>query len=251
MSALVMANVTKVDCQVIFIHCRRDKVRRHLFNQHGKTADEATTLINSRRLVTANDDPVALLLDSAAAADAAAQAMADASTSTEDPPIEESVVETTAVATTDVPDVPPAKPLGSTLTRRPAKVALAEPEDPPPPPPVLFTVDVMNSEEIVETSLQLDELAAAIDDAVLALDTAATLPPPPSLPELKSSTMARRYKCPRCDYSASRSNTVKVHVRAVHEQARSLQCPSCPYKSARKGDLNRHVRMVHEGKKSK
>jgi len=85
-----------------------------------------------------------------------------------------------------------------------------------------------DAEEIVETSFQLEDLLEL------------------NLEPQHIHTSTKRYKCPQCDYSATRSNTVKVHVSAVHEKIRNLRCPQCHYTSARRGDLNRHVRMVHE-----
>ena len=60
---------------------------------------------------------------------------------------------------------------------------------------------------------------------------------------------ARRHYCEHCGYRAARSNTLKMHLLAVHAGDRRHLCPAasagCGYRSARVGDLNRHFKAVH------
>ena len=57
---------------------------------------------------------------------------------------------------------------------------------------------------------------------------------------------SRRHRCSFCHYKAARSNTLKMHVVAVHEGNKSFVCAHCSYRSARRGDLNRHLKTVHK-----
>ncbi len=56
----------------------------------------------------------------------------------------------------------------------------------------------------------------------------------------------RKYECQFCDYKAARSNTLKMHIIAVHEQAKTFACDMSSYKTARRGDFNRHTKTVHK-----
>lgn len=62
--------------------------------------------------------------------------------------------------------------------------------------------------------------------------------PPPST--------ARPFRCPHCEYCATRRDTLNNHVATVHEGKKPYACSQCSFKTARKAALDKHVRRMHQ-----
>ena len=60
-------------------------------------------------------------------------------------------------------------------------------------------------------------------------------------------TSEKPYGCPQCDYSCTQSSTLKVHMR-MHTGEKPYSCTQCNYSSSRSDALKRHKR-VHTGEK--
>ena len=54
----------------------------------------------------------------------------------------------------------------------------------------------------------------------------------------------RRFKCNECDYIASQSGCLKMHVMAKHQGIR-FPCQVCDYKGTTKGNTNMHMKNKH------
>merc|ERR1712027_129495 len=63
---------------------------------------------------------------------------------------------------------------------------------------------------------------------------------------LTTPTQIRKmYYCDKCDYSASKSTSVKYHKQTVHEGLR-YACDQCDYKATENGALKKHKQTQHE-----
>ena len=51
--------------------------------------------------------------------------------------------------------------------------------------------------------------------------------------------------CGQCDYVATRSDNLKMHIKNKHDLVR-YPCDLCDYKSTRESDLRRHKKTVHK-----
>jgi len=54
----------------------------------------------------------------------------------------------------------------------------------------------------------------------------------------------RRFGCDECDYKATQSGSLKVHVMAKHKGIR-FPCQACDYKGTTKGNTRMHMRNKH------
>ena len=59
-------------------------------------------------------------------------------------------------------------------------------------------------------------------------------------------TLARKFKCDKCDFSCLEPNKLKIHEDAVHVKSVKYQCHLCKYFSFRKTGLQNHIKVVHE-----
>ena len=59
-------------------------------------------------------------------------------------------------------------------------------------------------------------------------------------------TIARKFKCDKCDFSCLEPNKLKIHEGAVHAKSVKYQCQLCKYFSYRKTGLQNHIKVVHE-----
>ena len=65
--------------------------------------------------------------------------------------------------------------------------------------------------------------------------------------EIKPSKRTQRdHACPQCDAAFGRADSLRTHVRTVHEQRRDHACPQCDAAFGEAGNLRRHVRTVHK-----
>ena len=53
------------------------------------------------------------------------------------------------------------------------------------------------------------------------------------------------YECDKCDYKASRKDSLNTHTKSVHDQSK-FQCEQCNYKASRKHHLQSHVKSQHD-----
>ena len=60
---------------------------------------------------------------------------------------------------------------------------------------------------------------------------------------------SRIHTCPQCDYKTGRADSLRKHVRAVHEQRKDHACSQCDAAFGQAGNLRKHVRVVHEKRK--
>ena len=89
-------------------------------------------------------------------------------------------------------------------------------------------------------------MAANIDLLELHMKKAHNVPLGPA------SQSDKTYKCENCPKSYSRRESLRRHIREVHEgqgqvQGQVHKCDKCDKKYYRKEGLRRHVRIVHEG----
>ena len=59
-------------------------------------------------------------------------------------------------------------------------------------------------------------------------------------------TVARKYKCDKCDFTCLEPNKLKIHEDAVHVKSVRYECHLCKYFSFRKTGLQNHIKVVHE-----
>ena len=59
-------------------------------------------------------------------------------------------------------------------------------------------------------------------------------------------TLARKFKCDKCDFSCLEPNKLKIHESAVHVKNVRYECHICKYFSFRKTGLQNHIKVVHE-----
>ena len=59
-------------------------------------------------------------------------------------------------------------------------------------------------------------------------------------------TLARKFKCDKCDFSCLEPNKLKIHESAVHAKNIRYECHICKYFSFRKTGLQNHIKVVHE-----
>ena len=59
-------------------------------------------------------------------------------------------------------------------------------------------------------------------------------------------TLARKFKCDKCDFSCLEPNKLKIHEDAVHAKSTRYECHLCKYFSFRKTGLQNHIKVVHE-----
>jgi len=57
-------------------------------------------------------------------------------------------------------------------------------------------------------------------------------------------TGEKTYKCPICDYAASKKSKLIRHMR-IHTREKPFKCPSCDYVAADKSFLRRHIGCRH------
>ena len=62
---------------------------------------------------------------------------------------------------------------------------------------------------------------------------------------------ARDHACPHCAAAFTRSDGLRIHVRAVHEKRKDHTCPHCAAAFGEVRHLRTHVRAVHEKRRGK
>ena len=62
-----------------------------------------------------------------------------------------------------------------------------------------------------------------------------------------STVVVRKYKCTQCDYAASRSDHLKVHIISKHTEGTNFTCdePGCDFRCKLKQAYNRHKKTAH------
>ena len=55
----------------------------------------------------------------------------------------------------------------------------------------------------------------------------------------------RNHLCEKCPYKAKTKDTLKGHIKAVHEKIKDKVCEACGYATSRWGTLNEHRQTVH------
>ena len=56
------------------------------------------------------------------------------------------------------------------------------------------------------------------------------------------------YPCPHCEHKATRTYSIKTHIKSVHGPfKRSFPCSQCDYKTKESVKLETHIKSVHEG----
>jgi len=73
----------------------------------------------------------------------------------------------------------------------------------------------------------------------------------PRITQIKSDVISsedfaskRKYKCDECDYAATQSSSLKVHVESKHRGIR-YPCQLCSYKGTTKGNTKVHMKVKH------
>ena len=56
-----------------------------------------------------------------------------------------------------------------------------------------------------------------------------------------------KYRCDKCDYTASRMNTLNRHIQHMHEGVVE-KCPECDFVGKSKKVLRHHKQKIHEGR---
>ena len=65
----------------------------------------------------------------------------------------------------------------------------------------------------------------------------------------EASHLARKeFKCHICDYSASRKDLLKGHIKGVHDNERNEVCPLCGKRFLTRTKLDKHI-LTHSDKK--
>ena len=62
----------------------------------------------------------------------------------------------------------------------------------------------------------------------------------------RSKTEGLKYPCYRCEYSATNSSLLKLHIESKHEGVR-YTCDKCEYAANTASSLKRHIESQHEG----
>ena len=57
----------------------------------------------------------------------------------------------------------------------------------------------------------------------------------------------RIFRCPECDFAASKRNALDQHTTSTH-RARNILCPHCPRRVSTEAKLRAHIKLKHEGK---
>jgi hypothetical protein len=104
--------------------------------------------------------------------------------------------------------------------------------------PPSFVPEVVKSEEFVDEYTR-DEGKLMIAELDEGTTTAEEQDLEPSLDESK-----RKFSCNNCDYKATQSGSLKVHVMAIHQGIR-FPCQVCDYKGTTKGNTKNHMRNKH------
>ena len=60
-----------------------------------------------------------------------------------------------------------------------------------------------------------------------------------------------RIPCDQCDKKYSTNQSLKLHIRTVHEGRRDWKCVSCEKEFAHSKDLKSHIKKVHESEPRK
>ena len=55
----------------------------------------------------------------------------------------------------------------------------------------------------------------------------------------------KTHQCPICEYTASEKEGLKRHLHSIHNKLKPYECPNCDYWSSHKGDLKKHIDSVH------
>ncbi len=229
---------------------RKDKVRRHLYITHGKVGEVANGLINVRKIVSSDQLAAAINLATAEEQHVGVDTLNDSLLSALSPV---GVANAGAVPFMDMLPKTPAPPDALGLVGGAHQQQQA----------VQMTIDVHEEEIVVEeTPFELvEQLSPAAAEITInggggfaggglekiAAATAKTPRPSGKRRVISAEEIEnRKFRCELCDYKAARSNTLKMHVIAVHDRAKNYLCAHCDYRTARRGDLNRHLRTVHK-----
>ena len=55
-----------------------------------------------------------------------------------------------------------------------------------------------------------------------------------------------KYPCPHCEYQATQTGRLKIHIESVHLGIK-YPCDSCEYQATELGSLNVHIKRAHMG----
>ena len=67
--------------------------------------------------------------------------------------------------------------------------------------------------------------------------------PPNPVPDALNST--KKLNCKMCKFSGYR-RSLKMHIKAVHENNKDFKCPLCAYTTAYRYEINRHMKRIHD-----
>ena len=55
----------------------------------------------------------------------------------------------------------------------------------------------------------------------------------------------KKFKCDKCDYKTAVSNSLKIHIKSVHDKIKDHVCQECGYSCSLKPLLDSHIKQVH------